>query len=182
MRDPTLIGYLMIYFSLGIGLMVINFWLAELAKRAWGHFAYWFIAFLLLPVISHGIFIFKYTAYRRLIKKRQDERKIERERERDMVSPLRDDDDEAPKRGHSVTPFDDPDEGSTLKNKTESLFLIPDYRRDEKIEELIEWGQFPVALDLIERKLHIFRKKNDPVMIEVYEIYRRFIKKRLGIP
>jgi len=175
--DPRIIGYLMIFFFLGIGLIVVDFVLAELARKAWGQFALWFLAFLFLPVISHALFAFLYINYSGSVRKFQMQKKAERIQERYrgfpkvelFKSPVK----------FSVTPFDSPAEDQPVRPSTESIFLIADYRRDPEVEKLIEWGQFSVALEIIEKQLDLH--KNDPKVVEVYETYHQFIKRKIGL-
>jgi len=173
------IGYLLIYFSLGIGLAVLNFHLAELARKAWGQFFKWFVGFFFLPVLSHIYFIYRYNHHRRQIAVKQAAKREERVRERRATGKT--DEEIASKGKFAVTPFDLPDTDSSESAHTESAALVSEIYRDPVVEELINWGQYSKALDLIEVRLEISRKKLDTKMVDAYATYRQFIRNKQNL-
>ena len=86
----------------------------------------------------------------------------------------------------SVTPFDSPDdpEGEEGDEGGEELIEqhgIPDEKRDARIDELIDWGEFSKAYELATELLEFSVSKKHENYIGIYKAYIRLLKPRVGL-
>jgi uncharacterized membrane protein len=137
----------------------------------------WVILFLFAPVISHLTFVVLYTMVN--WKRKSDRVKAQ------ITNPT------APRYqflGHQVIDYSRPPEvtpfegtGTVEPSRVESDFILLQYR-DKKVEELIEWKQWGVALKLVEEKIRDAQSIGDKKIEQVYQAYLDLIKPRIGRP
>lgn len=163
-----------------VGFCFLNAWLAELARREWGENLKWFLAFFLLPIGSHVWFLIKYNSYKRLANRHQEI--LRDERKRDHFEVNRPEQAISPGNLDSVTPFDYIDkEDEDSEGESHSAELVDDEFRDPVVEELMNWGEYSKALDIIEARIEIADKKGNSAMKEAYITYQDYIRSRLNL-
>ena len=137
----------------------------------------WTVLFLILPIGSHLAYGFLYAASLRRTRKARIEQRILgppsasfphiEHRLLDYSSPP------------DVTPFEKA--STSQQGQPEADFILLHYR-DKKVEELMEWNQWGVALKLVEAKIRDAQSAGDRKTEQVYQAYLDLIKPRIGRP
>jgi hypothetical protein len=80
-----------------------------------------------------------------------------------------------------ITPFEMPDSPEQSQLEANENYILLQYR-DKKVEELIEWRQWGVALKLVEEKIRAAQAVGDRKVEQIYKAYLDLIKPRIGRP
>ncbi len=177
--DAMGMGVLIIVFTGIVGLTVLNFILAEVGRNSVGNYWLWILAFYVLPLISHIIFIVLLIRYYRKVRARRVAKSLVSDTKR--IGRIGQSVPVETSEGISVTPFDsveesmDVDLGSSGEIR-DAMSEIPEYLRDKKVEELIDWCKWGQARIHVADKIKSAEACEDKVMIRIYEIYRDAIR------
>jgi len=162
---PVFIGNMIVFFSLLIGMVVLNFALAELASRHLGSYWMWVIAFFLFPVIAHAFFFYMlfhiYREKKNLRKWQKGLQMLDGDRKR--YADMNRDKDEA-----TVTPFGtSPVQEEKIEPETPDILQE---LRDKKVDELMEWKEWTKAYELALERLETAEDIGDRKSMELYKL------------
>jgi hypothetical protein len=174
--DSMELGRILTITAWVLALGIVNFILADLAGRWHGRFWQWFIAFFIIPGISH-IFVVVFLILQ--IRKVKDMKTIQKV----LAAPLKPDEDgESKSEGvGSVTPFATPegsrDDGGEQKLMTlESRLEILGKNRDVRLDEFIARDELNMANGFARRWRALAVKKEQADLIEMYDRYIEIIE------
>jgi len=177
--DQMELNRLMLILTGLLALGIVNYLLADQARRWHGHFWAWFTAFFLVPVISHVLLMF-FLRYQ--MKKTRDLHTARKVLAQPLKSELTPDLEIKP--GDSVTPFDGPEPGSddeirvlTLEESLESL----GDKRDVRLDEFIARDQWRMADGFARRWRELAVKKEQPDIVEIYDTYIEIIEPHITV-
>ncbi len=159
-----------------LALGIVNFILADLAGRWHGRFWHWFIAFFIIPGISH-IFVVVFLILQ--IRKVKDLKTVQKVLAA-PVKPQEDGESESDGDG-SVTPFaspegsEDDDSERELMTLESRLELLGD-NRDVRLDEFIARDEWNMANGFARRWRALAVKKEQADLIEMYDRYIEIIE------
>ncbi len=166
----------MLFFSLIVGWVTLNFILAELARMWFGSYWLWVLIFFLIPVFSYLFFIYSYI---RMVRKK---RALKVVKEVYCPSTVYHDlvaESDVDENGGSVTPFDY-SEGEDNPQPGSDITEILNKCCNEKLDMLIEFGQWPQAREYAEKRLKNAVECNLIGEQKIYEAYLAIIENRIS--
>ncbi len=166
-------------FTGAAGLLVIlthcalSYFLSEWAGRLFGRPSFWFLCFLLLPLVSHGLFLYL------LVDRHRKLRLLSRQKNLFDLSLRANYLNEQARREQltdkPVTPFGSLPDLPRDAGGSDLPTILKEWH-DRGIDELIEWKQWKKALESADRKLKAARAAGDNRSIELYKAYLDVIR------